>query len=126
MSSFRKFGTGSQNVPKRLNGTKAWIYGQTLISSGCNSLNKVLNGGYLLGSMGVIEEDINLNQRETLIRLNLAEAVTFEQNVLVISTKTKYNMNETYTKLPTKLEQKEPERGPQNINPQVFSASYQE
>ena len=98
MSSFRKFGTGSQNVPKRLNGTKAWIYGQTLISSGCNSLNKVLNGGYLLGSMGV----------------------------LVISTKTKYNMNETYTKLPTKLEQKEPERGPQNVNPQVFSASYQE
>lgn len=86
----------------------------------------MLNGGYLLGSMGVIEEDINLNQRETLVRLNLAEAVTFEQNVLVISTKTKYNMNETYTKLPTKLEQKEPERGPQNVNPQVFSASYQE
>ena len=80
----------------------------------------------MLGSMGVIEEDINLNQRETLVRLNLAEAVTFEQNILVISTKTKYNMNETYTKLPTKLEQKEPEKGPQNVNPQVFSASYQE
>ncbi|KAK8797141.1 hypothetical protein WA158_004351 [Blastocystis sp. Blastoise] len=116
MSAFRKRTDGISNVPVKMKGIKSWIYGQNLISTGSNDLNKILNGGYILGSIGLLEEDILLNQKETLIKLSYAEATTFEQNVLIFSSKSRNSLHDFYSKSVSKIEIKAA-TAPQAVQP---------
>lgn len=71
-------------VPPRAPGTKPWINGNTLISSGNRDLDSVLGGGICLGTVTLVEEDRFSDHALVLSKYFLAQGVSGMHQCLVI------------------------------------------
>ena len=93
MSSFRRFAPISvqRSIPSgpKLSGTKSWLYGQSLISTGCKDLDTALGSGIPLGSIVVLSEELFCSQMRTFEKLFVSEGIRSKQRVLIISSLTK-------------------------------------
>ena len=104
MSSFRRFTPGStlgfQTEKKTLPGTKSWLYGQYMISTGCGDLDKACGTGIPLGSLFLLSEDMGIKQASTLRKLFIAEGINSKQRVLILSSDSEENVLTSISKLP--------------------------
>ncbi len=71
-------------VQPRAPGTKSWINGQTLISSGNKDLDSVLGGGLCLGTLTLVEEDRFSDHALVLSKYFVAQGVSCKQRCLVV------------------------------------------
>lgn len=112
MSSFRRFlPLGSQigaSGNARLSGTKSWLSGQSLISTGCSDLDAALGAGLPLGSVTIITEDLYSNQMKTFEKLFISEGIHSKQQVLIISSLPKELLDRFISKLPSRKDISKP------------------
>lgn len=105
MSVFRKFtpgaGAGGFQRKSSLPGTKSWVYGQSLLSTGCSDLDNACGTGIPLGSIMIVSEEIGIHQANVLGRLFMAEGIHSKQRVLVISSKSSEAVSMLVAKLPS-------------------------
>ena len=105
MPTFRKFTPsslkGSMGSKKVLAGTKSWLYGQSLISTGCSDLNNACGSGIPLGSIMILSEDSFIHQGKCIVKLIAAEGIQSKQKVLLISSMDEEGVREWCYKLPT-------------------------
>ena len=105
MSVFRKFtpgaGAGGFQRKSSLPGTKSWVYGQSLLSTGCSDLDNACGTGIPLGSIMIVSEEIGIHQASVLGRLFMAEGIHSKQRVLVISSKSSEAVSMLVAKLPS-------------------------
>ena len=125
MSSFRRFTPGStlgsQTAKKTLPGTKSWLYGQYIISTGCSDLDKACGTGIPLGSLFLLSEDMGIKQASTLRKLFIAEGINSKQRVLILSSDSEENVLTSISKLPPvrKTQQSAPAITPKQPAPQI-------
>ena len=104
MSSFRRFApiSAQRSIPTgpRLSGTKSWLYGQSLISTGCKDLDTALGSGIPLGSIVVLSEELFCSQMNTFEKLFVSEGARSNQRVLIISSLPKEEVDDFLTKMP--------------------------
>lgn len=104
MSSFRRFAPGSTlgapAAKKALPGTKSWLYGQSLVSTGCGDLDKAIGTGIPVGSLFLLSEDMGIKQSVTIKKLFISEAVHSKQRVLLLSCDSEANVLTSISKLP--------------------------
>lgn len=112
MSSFRRFAPISvqRSIPSgpKLSGTKSWLYGQSLISTGCKDLDTALGSGIPLGSIVVLSEELFCSQMRTFEKLFVSEGIRSKQRVLIISSLPKDEVDDFLTKMPALKEVPEP------------------
>lgn len=105
MSAFRKYNVsslkGDIGSKHSLPGTKSWLYGQSLISTGCSDLNNACGSGIPLGSMMILSEDSFIHQGKYIMKLIAAEGIQSKQKVLLISSLDEEEIREWCSKLPT-------------------------
>ena len=105
MSVFRKFtpgaGAGGFQRKSSLPGTKSWVYGQSLLSTGCSDLDNACGTGIPLGSIMIVSEEIGIHQASVLGRLFMAEGIHSKQRVLVSSSKSSEAVSMLVAKLPS-------------------------
>ena len=91
--------------PPRAPGTKPWINGNTLISSGNKDLDSVLGGGLCLGTLTLLEEDRFSDHALLLAKYFVAQGVSGQQHCLVVGAEdSKAALEETFvTQLPFDL-----------------------
>ncbi len=91
MSSFRKIsdknGSGdSKNRKAKVPGVKPWVHGGlSLVSFGHRELDELIGGGHVLGTVVLIEADNFSNHASTIMNYELAEAISMQHNVVLIS-----------------------------------------
>ena len=99
MSSFRRFApiSAQRSIPTgpRLSGTKSWLYGQSLISTGCKDLDTALGSGIPLGSVVVLSEELFCSQMKTFEKLFVSEGARSKQRALP-----KEEVDDFLTKMP--------------------------
>ena len=104
MSSFRKFTSGlsfrGETRKVTLPGTKSWLYGQSLISTGCSDLDNACGAGISLGSLMVISEEFGIKQASTIRKLFVSEGIHSKQRVLILSSESKIQVTNLLAKLP--------------------------
>lgn len=104
MSAFRKYtplaAAGGTSGKKALAGTKSWLYGQSLLSTGCSDLNNACGSGIPLGSIVIVSEDSFIHQGKSLAKLFAAEGIHSKQKVLLISSLSETDIHEWCAKLP--------------------------
>lgn len=86
MSSFRRSKSttvGLQGL--RVQGTKPWINGQTLVSTGHKELDGLLGGGHALGTSLVLELDDFSNYGETLFLYSIAESLSAGFTTVIVT-----------------------------------------
>ena len=90
--------------PKAL-GTRPWINGNTLISSGNKDLDSILGGGLCLGTLTLVEEDRFSDHALLLAKYFVAQGVSGQQYCLVVGAEgSKAALEETFvTQLPFDL-----------------------
>lgn len=128
MSSFRKFSSFSSSTQKKqqLIGTKSWLYGQSIVSTGCKDLDNACGSGIPLGCVVVVSEDSFIHQAKSFAKLFVAEGIQSKQRVLYISDESEEIVREWLGRLPTKREDNKvkKEEAKSNIKkPQVPTAS---
>ena len=105
MSVFRKFapgaGVGGFQRKSSLPGTKSWVYGQSLLSTGCSDLDNACGTGIPLGSIMMVSEEMGIHQASVLGRLFMAEGIHSKQRVLVVSSKSSEAVSAFLAKLPS-------------------------
>lgn len=105
MSSFRKFTPGSSfrgNVKKTtLPGTKSWLYGQSLVSTGCSDLDNACGAGLSLGSLMVLSEEVGIKQAQTIQKLFISQGIHSKQRVLILSSDSQSQVMTMLSKLPS-------------------------
>lgn len=105
MSVFRKYtpgaGVGGFQRKSSLPGTKSWVYGQSLLSTGCGDLDNACGTGIPLGSIMVVSEEVGIHQASVLGRLFIAEGIHSKQRVLVISSQSREAVSAYLAKLPS-------------------------
>ena len=105
MSSFRKFTPGSSlrgDTRKTiLPGTKSWLYGQSLLSTGCSDLDNARGVGISLGSLMVLSEEVGIRQANTIQKLFISQGIHSKQRVLILSSESKSQVMNLLSKLPT-------------------------
>ena len=105
MSVFRKYtpgaGAGGFQRKSSLPGTKSWVYGQSLLSTGCSDLDNACGTGIPLGSIMVVSEEMGIHQAGVLGRLFVAEGLHSKQRVLVISSRSREAVAAFLSKLPS-------------------------
>ena len=105
MSSFRKFTPGSSfrgDARKTtLLGTKSWLYGQSLLSTGCSDLDNACGAGISLGSLMVLSEEVGIRQANTIQKLFISQGIHSKQRVLILSSESKSQVMNLLSKLPT-------------------------
>ncbi|KAK8804004.1 hypothetical protein WA171_000097 [Blastocystis sp. BT1] len=105
MSSFRKFTPGSSlrgDTRKTiLPGTKSWLYGQSLLSTGCSDLDNACGAGISLGSLMVLSEEVGIRQANTIQKLFISQGIHSKQRVLILSSESKSQVMNLLSKLPT-------------------------
>ena len=111
MSSFRKFSSfsspGSLQKKKQLPGTKSWLYGQSILSTGCKDLDNACGSGIPLGSISILSEDPFIHQAKGFVKLFIAEGINCKQRVLYISTEEEEEIADYCGKIPSKREEKQ-------------------
>ena len=114
MSSFRRFAPISARRPissgPKLSGTKPWLYGQSLISTGCKDLDTALGSGLPLGSIVVLSEELFCSQMKTFEKLFISEGIHSGQRVLIISSLSRETVDDFLTKLPALKEAPESDK----------------
>lgn len=83
MTSFKRNLRGSSI--DRISGVKSWVNGQRLVSSGIKELDDLLGGGIALGSVTFIENDLDSNLADLLIRYNIGESISQRQKTFLVS-----------------------------------------
>lgn len=109
MSSFRKFSSFSSSLQKKqqLIGTKSWLYGQSIVSSGCKDLDNACGSGIPLGCIVIVSEDSFIHQAKSFAKLFVAEGIQSKQRILYISDKSEESVVEWLGRLPSKREEKQ-------------------
>ena len=89
MSAFRRFsesgkmsGSAARN---QLPGTKPWLNGQSIISTGNIDLNNVCGSGIPLGSIVLLAEDFFICQAIQFTKLFVAEGIHSKQNIWILT-----------------------------------------
>lgn len=130
MSSFRKFSSFSATTTlskkKQLPGTKSWLYGQSIISTGCKDLDNACGSGIPLGSLVIVSEDSFIHQAKSFTKLFIAEGLQCKQRILYISNESVDGIHTWFGKLPAKREEKQikkEESKPTIKKPQTPTAS---
>jgi len=101
--------------PPKAPGTRPWINGNTLISSGNKDLDSVLGGGLCLGTLTLVEEDRFSDHALLLGKYFVAQGVSGQQCCLVVGAEgSKAALEETYVaQLPFDLTYKRNEQSKQ-------------
>ena len=123
MSSFRRFSSvTSLQKKKQLPGTKSWLYGQSIISTGCKDLDNACGSGIPLGSIVIISEDSFIHQAKSFTKLFMAEGIQCKQRILYIANDSEQTILEFLRKLPAKKEEKQVKKE-ETKKPQVPATS---
>ena len=104
MSAFRRFAPISSRGPilngPKLAGTKPWLYGQSLISTGCKDLDNALGSGLPLGSIVMLSEELYCSQMKTFQKMFISEGARSKQRILIVSSASNDEVDDFLTKLP--------------------------
>lgn len=122
MSSFRKtvkidksIGESHlQNSPAIYHGIKPWIHGgSSVVSFGSRQLDEIFSGGHVLGSCVMVESDDFSDFGLSLLKYEIAEALSMEHQVLLLTTDAlwgnqiieslPYNLNGPHDEIQNKL-----------------------
>lgn len=95
MKSFRKFNSSSSSPQTTIKnpGVKAWINGQSLVSTGLKQLDEIFGGGYALGTFICIEEDELTYYAQTILYYSISESLSQNQNTIIICSSDKDTTN---------------------------------
>lgn len=106
-----------------IKGTRASLHsGQAILSSGNPSLDHVFGGGFPIGSVIAIEEDKYANYSRVLTKYFLAEGIVNNHSLLVAFLEE--DPVQLMKKLPTPVEDIEPERTAQNQAPEEMRIAF--
>ncbi|XP_019557494.3 elongator complex protein 4 [Aedes albopictus] len=106
-----------------IKGTRASLHsGQAILSSGNPSLDHVFGGGFPIGSIIAIEEDKYANYSRVLTKYFLAEGLVNSHSTFVASLEE--DPVQLMKKLPTPVEDTEPERTSQNQAPEDMRIAF--
>lgn len=77
MTSFRRTNIGLSEERRALTGSKVWLHGMSLVSTGLRQLDEVCGGGLLLGSVLLLgEEEAHSSYSEYIFRYGIAESIS--------------------------------------------------
>lgn len=95
--------SSSLPVPVRIPGTKPWVNGQMLVSTGLQPLDEICGGGLPLGSMCIILEDKITGFHKVLSNYFIAEGLAVHHSVIASSCRLGHCLHQQLSNLPTNM-----------------------